>query len=223
MLLPALTSAREKAVGIKCVGNIKQMSQIISLYQIDYDGWFLGNTAGEAIYGNSARKYYPNVLSYSGYLNAVYKVTPPAPNGGNWFPPLITCPKVMAHTVIAGRGVVYEGLVHPIYSYGLPAHYWNETGDSIFTVPAHFFKAHGPRYARPSSMAYFADTAHYNSGNPYPWFTWTISSASTPNYVIAGVHRGNANMSFLDGHIENNRGDEIKSKYNMQNYIGPYL
>jgi prepilin-type N-terminal cleavage/methylation domain-containing protein len=220
MLLPALTSAREKAVGIKCVANIKQMSQITSMYQVDFDGWVLGNTAGETIYGNSARKYYPNVLSYSGYLKAVYKTSP---NGGNWFPPLITCPKIMAHARIAGRAVTDEGLVHPIYSYGLPVQYWDETGENTFMLPSSFFKAAGPRYARPSSMAYFADTAHYNSGNPYPWYTWTISRASTPSYVIAGIHRGNASMSFLDGRAENVRAGEIESKYNMQNYIGAYL
>ncbi len=219
MLLPALNSAREKAVGIKCLGNIKQMAQFVNLYQIDYDGWIIGNTAGEAIYGNTARKYYPNVLSYCGYLKALYKATP---NAGNWFAPIITCPKVAAHPTIAGKAIVDGGLVHPIYSYGLPTRYWDETGESVFVVPATFFKPIGPRYAKPSTMAYFADTANYGA-KPFPWYIWSLSSAASPTYAVAGIHRGNANVSFLDGRVEHLRAKDIVSKYKMQNYGWQYL
>ena len=39
MLLPALNAAREKARGISCVNNMKQLGLGQSMYQNSFDGW----------------------------------------------------------------------------------------------------------------------------------------------------------------------------------------
>ncbi|MDD5697788.1 MAG: type II secretion system protein [Victivallaceae bacterium] len=39
MLLPALNKARERARGIECVGNLKQLGTIVNLYADDYAGF----------------------------------------------------------------------------------------------------------------------------------------------------------------------------------------
>ena len=39
MLLPALSNVREKAKGSSCVGNIRQIGQMVSFYTTDYNGW----------------------------------------------------------------------------------------------------------------------------------------------------------------------------------------
>ncbi len=46
MLLPALNQAREKARGITCTANLKQLGQAGGLYTGDYDGYIVpGATA----------------------------------------------------------------------------------------------------------------------------------------------------------------------------------
>ncbi len=42
MLLPALNKARDKAKGIKCISNLKQIGQASIMYANDNDGWFPG-------------------------------------------------------------------------------------------------------------------------------------------------------------------------------------
>ena len=39
MLLPALNSARARALGINCLSNQKSFGQVISMYENDYNGW----------------------------------------------------------------------------------------------------------------------------------------------------------------------------------------
>ena len=39
MLLPALQSAKAKAIEISCVSNVKQNGAIINLYANDFNGW----------------------------------------------------------------------------------------------------------------------------------------------------------------------------------------
>ena len=39
MLLPALNSAREKARGMQCLGNLKQIGVAMQNYIADYDGY----------------------------------------------------------------------------------------------------------------------------------------------------------------------------------------
>ena len=50
MLLPALSSAREKARQAKCINNLKQMGLAIHMYSIDYEG-FLPSTANTVTNG----------------------------------------------------------------------------------------------------------------------------------------------------------------------------
>jgi len=40
MLLPALSRARESAYSIKCVNNLKQLGNVLNMYDDTYEGWF---------------------------------------------------------------------------------------------------------------------------------------------------------------------------------------
>jgi len=40
MLLPALNQARDRAKGIQCIGNLKQLGLAATIYSGDYNGWF---------------------------------------------------------------------------------------------------------------------------------------------------------------------------------------
>ena len=50
MLLPALSKARDKAYGISCVSNLKQIGQAMLSYTMDNKDWFPGGTLQEKIY-----------------------------------------------------------------------------------------------------------------------------------------------------------------------------
>ena len=39
MLLPALGTARDKAIQISCMNNMKQLGSAVRLYSDDFDGW----------------------------------------------------------------------------------------------------------------------------------------------------------------------------------------
>ena len=47
MLLPALAKAKQKATGIKCVSNIKQLTLAAHLYSTDYDDKIIPNLLGD--------------------------------------------------------------------------------------------------------------------------------------------------------------------------------
>ncbi len=47
LLLPALDKARKKAQSISCVGNMTQISKLMTFYQTDNDDWCMAAT----IYG----------------------------------------------------------------------------------------------------------------------------------------------------------------------------
>ena len=44
MLLPALSNARERGRGAKCISNLKQLGQAVILYGADYDDYFMPQT-----------------------------------------------------------------------------------------------------------------------------------------------------------------------------------
>jgi prepilin-type N-terminal cleavage/methylation domain-containing protein/prepilin-type processing-associated H-X9-DG protein len=76
MLLPALNQAREKAKGISCTSNLKQMGLGLSLYQDNHDGFYPNYNRGGTsydIWGNILirGKYLPlGVFSCPGHTQA---------------------------------------------------------------------------------------------------------------------------------------------------------
>jgi len=61
MLLPALNKARDRAKGIKCTGNVKQLGLTVGLYADDFNGWFT-HPAPKTTY------YWSNLLIDNKYL-----------------------------------------------------------------------------------------------------------------------------------------------------------
>ena len=50
MLLPALSTAKKKAMSISCVNNLKQIGQLTNLYAFDSDGYLPGYYTGSSTY-----------------------------------------------------------------------------------------------------------------------------------------------------------------------------
>ena len=81
MLLPALNSAREKAKQIQCVGNLKQIGNLIIFYMDDYDEYVPSTQS----YGGTAAK--PNYY-FQWYLARAYGQKAPT----NKAPGIWRCP-----------------------------------------------------------------------------------------------------------------------------------
>lgn len=79
MLLPALNKARETAIGIKCLSNLKQIGLMIQVYADDQKGWM---TAPHTYY--SDKKIWWQVLVTAGYLKRN--------NSSSGYLPQIYCP-----------------------------------------------------------------------------------------------------------------------------------
>lgn len=59
MLLPSLNKARDRAKGISCISNLKQLGQSVAMYAGSYNDWFPTSSinGGESI--GSTETYYP--------------------------------------------------------------------------------------------------------------------------------------------------------------------
>ena len=111
MLLPALSKAREKARSISCVNNLKQLSLIAQLYQIDSEDYAFGFEMWSANYTyvheplnwlewfNVEKAYgvQPKMVMFDGYNRNMYSpsMCPSAPtlhkaNASYWHTPVIT-------------------------------------------------------------------------------------------------------------------------------------
>jgi prepilin-type N-terminal cleavage/methylation domain-containing protein/prepilin-type processing-associated H-X9-DG protein len=65
MLLPALGRAREKAKGMSCLNNLKQLSTYFHIYSDDFDDWLPPN--GQKV--NGVRKYWLRTFDDYKYLD----------------------------------------------------------------------------------------------------------------------------------------------------------
>jgi prepilin-type N-terminal cleavage/methylation domain-containing protein len=63
MLLPALQQARERAIGTRCVSNLKQISMALSAYRDDYQGWNVDVNNG------NKSNYRAMLIKYTGVEN----------------------------------------------------------------------------------------------------------------------------------------------------------
>ena len=51
MLLPALQQARERARSSSCLSNMNQLSQAVSMYSLDYNGYFFNSKFNGTVVG----------------------------------------------------------------------------------------------------------------------------------------------------------------------------
>ncbi|MBO7147486.1 MAG: type II secretion system protein [Lentisphaeria bacterium] len=140
MLLPALNAAKAKAVGIKCVSNVKQTSLVLQLYANDFKGWVHACRSNSA---DGKRAYFYETWNALGYiqLKTVVKGT------NQHFPAFMKCPDSRLldkseqgcyglryhaqdasrfYNIFSSKPFVAKG--HPDYS---PDKYWTSLQDMI--------------------------------------------------------------------------------------------
>lgn len=83
MLLPALNSARQKALSIQCTGNLKQIGNAAALYSADFQNFICPPKTASAFFQNYLWDY-----AYGKYLG--YKTSSLNYPSGSW--PVFRCP-----------------------------------------------------------------------------------------------------------------------------------
>ncbi|MBQ6473114.1 MAG: prepilin-type N-terminal cleavage/methylation domain-containing protein [Victivallales bacterium] len=192
MLLPALSKARGKARQTACVNKLKNMVTAMLMYVDEYEGYCLPNVGDSNqqlhIWG---KNWYSSI---TGYMGLPLRTGPysadyyPSPNPG-----IITCPDGIAHPpswsyTRAGSNYGYRidwGIPMIGYTYNI----WQERGPEWRLQKIAVFQ-------KPSSMFFLADG---NDSMANQTDVTKIYPGATCN--IAYRHAGQANASYLDGHV----------------------
>jgi len=179
MLLPALSTARDKAKAISCINNLKQWGLIFNHFSNDYDGYLPPTGLADQSTWKPPMTVYGQTPWFCGLSNAGY-VAKRITNVGYGNDPL-PCPSVKPINVV-------------LYSYGLNAYCGVDPDDWSSLTGTYPTKWQRETFIkRPSETLLAGDENGY-----YP----LLCHRARPNYSLGFVHHGIANGSFADGHAE---------------------
>jgi len=188
MLLPALNNARDKAKTIKCANNMKSIGLYLQMYTQDHNGW--------------GPKTVGNLVSSGG--------------GGKWqdvLMPYYYPTKTLADFCYCKRQSTYE--FSPIGIFFCPAEV--QTWYNPYTTGKHYsingwVAGYGSKpwrkyfkIKKPSLCANVGD-AYKTSGEGGYMCSAEHSSTSQVQFYHSGK---TANILFIDGHVENLKGNQI--------------
>ncbi|OGV57394.1 MAG: hypothetical protein A2X49_01205 [Lentisphaerae bacterium GWF2_52_8] len=189
LMLPALKSAKETGIAIKCTSNLRQLGTYFNMYSHDNREWLPPNlkvvpwdTTGTKL------GYWPDFINYT-YFG---KKTSQASWGNIMAKPFMRCPK----------NPEYPDVVSTAYmNYGMNSCLFNAPVSKMKTSPSTLYLLldHGS----------FNASANIRTGSYVPGIgalpgvaTFAAPTSTTPQYVdfYKGRHRGTVNMLYLDGH-----------------------
>lgn len=194
MLLPALSKAKAKAHGIKCVNNLRQIGLAMTIYAEDHDGRYVDLNRYEYL-NNNANNWWFDILTQAKYL--------PPTNGANvvW-----KCPSVRDQDINPSGQLGFGVIEATIIRYAATA---GPTG----VVPLGSRRI--TEMNRTSQVWLMGDTGVPQVGLPPPycrfttWFaTWASPSwASYPQgngsgHQVGPRHNLRANALFVDNHVD---------------------
>ncbi len=204
VLLPALQVARQSAVNVTCMSNIRQVGQSIWMYSIDFNGWA---PPYREITGSG--RFWPTFLVEQGYLRAPLH-TNPGPDQVSWEKGVLYCPAGPAQEVPLAwwRNTMY-GLNYQFFLNG-PA--TPSGGDVNYRqgriVPLGYAYSHPPvfvpRHGPAGSVALLGD--YQGHGQQRPTMAPYDQTGRAP---ISFRHRGRANVVFFDMHVESCLKDDV--------------
>ena len=217
MLMPALSSARERGRQATCANNLKTIFLAQAMYADVYTFYCPGLFGSNSTYGEA---YMPLVMEtllmpfigkqanlanadYRKYLKSPvmncpsYKEREQLPNLRSYKPNSFSHPRTYQNS---GKT---EKWVAPY----LEAHYWNEEW-CLAVSPSSTIKDH-PR----SEVIFMSDVGYLRSQNSAPPYmqrgNYLKSEVPTSTYTNALRHNGRLNAVMLDGHYQTLTADEI--------------
>ncbi len=200
MLLPALSQARQSAVGIKCLGNVKQTAQLFHLYAGDYNGWVY------PAYHDVEKKTWFNRLQDLKYVQAGKAYDGKTSGHIN---PVLKCPDPrLADNTNSAYGMRTNGQVNNAYL-NLTSRRPFRTGGS----PS--FKPSSTSWKSAGEMILLGDNLHQQYKNDRSKFIQWYYLADN-NYAGQGGslphfrHLGKCNIAYGDGHAKGIQIPELK-------------
>ena len=184
MLLPALGKAREKARQSDCGSRMKQIGTAFSVYQNDYDGYYVPyEVAGVSV----------NIMNWAWNL----KVNKYIPD-----PKIYMCPSAtMLTDPLTGSAIIYPTLTARYQYTSIGYNFDRGFGRMDYNAPGRYVPWKNNRIKKPSTKILLGDTWRYNgtlargliaAPSPYP----PVAGADSLN----DLHNGATNIVWGDGH-----------------------
>ena len=189
VLLPALNAARGKAIGIQCVGNMKQVGLQVLMYADSADGFWPISKATALQSGNWSREVMQTAT-----------LTSPLPK-------YFFCP-ANRFTPVAANPDPYAG----VYTYGIRTGRWNmdlgteamlpfvNKDGSALNSPGGAAAFNSRKIKRPSGYQMITDSVCYDASSAYSGKPFYNVNDSSSGYHL--IHQGRATVLLVDGHVE---------------------
>ncbi|BCM93846.1 hypothetical protein IAD21_05737 [Abditibacteriota bacterium] len=182
ILFPVFSQAREKARGVSCVSNLRQMGMALVQYTQDYDGHMPNNDNSGG--GGRWESTFDMMKSY-------YKSDQ-----------ILMCPSATE----TDKFYLFSDTTRPRCSYSINNTYWNDSTDKTFEKPGMLESA----FTDPSNTVFMGDSKAESSGNAWGFqvtgyqymATTPITQGSSAQGSFSYRHRGGANFVFFDGHVK---------------------
>ena len=201
MLLPALNKARDKAITIGCISNIKQLGLLIAGYANDHKDYYFSATPTARIYNN-----WGELLANNGYVKAPLN----SENYAYYFPKYFACPKAQILT----SSDKMPGRIHQSQIYGLRQDYKDLNGNWS-SMPKFFKIREVVSRSRVSDFVLLSDTVNKNLSQLPEYFAFYYYYDNS--YVTAMRHNKQAGALFLDTHVETVSIARIRTLYTFFN------
>ena len=201
MLLPALNKARDKAITIGCISNIKQLGLLIAGYANDHKDYYFSATPTARIYNN-----WGELLANNGYVKAPLN----SENYAYYFPKYFACPKAQILT----SSDKMPGRIHQSQTYGLRQDYKDLNGNWS-SMPKFFKIREVVSGSRVSDFVLLSDTVNKNLSQLPEYFAFYYYYDNS--YVTAMRHNKQAGALFLDTHVETVSIARIRTLYTFFN------
>ena len=201
MLLPALNKARDKAITIGCISNIKQLGLLIAGYANDHKDYYFSATPTARMYNN-----WGVLLENGGYVKAPLN----SENYAYYFPKYFACPKAQILT----SSDKMPGRIHQSQIYGLRQDYKDLNGNWS-SMPKFFKIREVVSGSRVSDFVLLSDTVNKNLSQLPEYFAFYYYYDNS--YVTAMRHNKQAGALFLDTHVETVSIARIRTLYTFFN------
>ena len=194
MLLPALNAARQKAVGIQCLSQLKQVGATVHYYADDQNDYFPGNGINAMVNGVRTSVYAFRIYNENGYVKN---------------PSIFVCPAYFPHRYIPGSSR------RNLQSYGTcDTQTAADPGSGTYLKMRSLQNIYRYDEAKlaPSRMIMYADTINGENDEQQAIFEWNNSQTSTRKGIHLR-HSRQANIQHADGSVSPHDARSIAGRY----------